>query len=256
MHVMHIVPPQWEERLGRGPYRMTFVDWIAEQPDYAELLRKSERYTTVDTQSCEKPLTRPHGWVQFRGAARHVRADQIVLPDIMGEPQETFDASVSMLGKVPWDLNVMFVPQARSWHDWTSVLAAFLKHYRALGCFDHKLTIGLSGLRQETGVKPQKGTRSGMMVHLNQIGLQMHILGLRSVREFVQEELPMALDCGVRSVDTCAAFTLGVRGVRLTKDTRRLYVLEDLSTYDRLSEGQLALIEENMDTLDSWTKGD
>jgi len=95
-----------------------------------------------------------------------------------------------------------------------------------------------------------------MMVYLAEWGLQMHILGLRSVREFVQEELPMALDCGVRSVDTCAAFTLGVRGIRLTKDTRRLYVLEDLSTYDRLSEGQLSWVEDNMNILDYWAKGE
>jgi len=95
-----------------------------------------------------------------------------------------------------------------------------------------------------------------MMEYCYHRGFKIHLLGLCSIRHFVGEELPAALAYGVRGLDTCAAFTLGVRGMELTKDSPRLFLGDiNASRYSFLGWEQLLLIEENMRILDTWVEG-
>lgn len=251
LKVAHIVPPRWEVSLGRGQYRMTYVPWVLKDLNYREILRATSKFVILDHGLFEANLEVPSPW-KIALVARMMNADEVVLPDVLGDPVETVSKALKALQYLPSEAGLMFVPQGHAYDEWQDCLLRFLeyiapKHFCG--------TIGLSSLRRPGSLRAQVGTRILMMKYLRPLGFEMHLLGLCSVRHFVEEELPIALELGVRGVDTCAAFALGARGLGLTKDSPRLF-LGDLKKYKYLTEDTLLLIKRNMDTLENWIKGD
>lgn len=252
MRVANIIPPQWESVLGRGQYRMTYVPWVLQDLLYREMLRATSEFLMLDHGLFEDDLKVPNPWLIYL-VTRMLDPDEVVLPDVLGNSVATIEAACSYLQQMSPKMKVMVVPQARTMKEWGSCLECILITASLRG-FDRP-TIGLSSLRRTEGLRAQVGTRIPMMKYLHDRGLEMHLLGLCSVRHFVEEELPIALELGVRGLDTCAAFALGVRGLELTKDSPRLF-LGDLTKYSRLTHTQLSLIRCNMQTLENWLKGE
>jgi len=227
---------------------MTFVPWLRDRHSYVERLCNSKSYLIVDTQTFER-LEEPCDGAELALWASRTFAQEVVLPDVLGDPEQTLRLSCKALEALPPTLQVMFVPQANNLFQWEWCLRTFLDTYFKEQ--SESPVIGLSSLRKGDSLRPLKGSRVVMMNELHRRCLPMHLLGLSSVRIFLKWELPTALACGVRSIDSCAAFALGARGLRLTKDSPRVF-LGDLSRYDRLDKAQLRLIQDNMDTLDQW----
>ena len=248
MYVAHIIPPQWEGMLGRGQYRMTFVPWVLQDLNYREMLRTTSKFVILDHGLFEGDLHVPSPW-KIALVARMMDADEVVLPDVLGDPIETVSKAIEALRYILSKVDLMFVPQGRTMTEWTNCLRTFLRRAEPQGFAPP--TIGLSSLRRPGSLRAQVGTRIPMMKYLHAQGFKMHLLGLCSVRHFVEEELPIALGLGVKGLDTCAAFALGARGLELTKDSPRLF-LGDLKKYESLTEDTLLLIKRNMDTLESW----
>lgn len=254
MKVAHIIPPQWERRLGRGSYRMTYVPWTLGDPEYMQDLRAEKPYIILDHGLFENDLSLPDpDTIALVGAA--LDPDEVVLPDVLGDPAETVEVAMQMLRIVPIGVKVMFVPQARTMKDWKYCLDDFFHLAWPLIHPTRKPVIGLSSLRRTEGLRAQVGSRILMMEYLHDRELEMHLLGLCSVKHFFEEELPTALQYGVRGVDTCAAFALGARGLKLTEDSPRLF-LGNTGKYDSLPPGAVDLIRENIQTLTNWVKGD
>ena len=254
MRVAHIIPPQWERRLGQGSYRMTYVPWILGDQGYLNELRAQTPYIILDHGLFETDLSLPDPTTIALVAAA-LDPNEVVLPDVLGDPKKTIEVARQVLSFVPLRIEVMFVPQARTMDDWKRCLEGFLYLARPLLNTNRKPVIGLSSLRRATGLRAQVGSRILMMKYLHTSGCKMHILGLCSVKHFFEEELPTAIQCEVRGVDTCAAFALGARGLKLTKNTPRLF-LGDIGKYRSLSPGKVDLILENIQTLNRWVKGD
>lgn len=255
MKVAHLIPPQWEGRLGRGPYRLTYVPWILQDPKpykYRRKLRSKSVFVILDHGPFENYLGLP-GLADIVEAKCCLKPFEVVLPDILGDPKETIKAAMQALDCLSLSTRLMFVPQARTMEDWKRCLDDFLWLIKPLA--RNVATIGLSSLRRASGLRAQIGTRILMMKYLHDRGFEMHLLGLCSVKHFFEEELPAALQYGVRGVDTCAAFALGARGLRLNKESPRLF-LGDIRKYDTLPPGSVDLIKENIQTLNRWVKGD
>jgi len=257
MKVAHLVPPKWEhEFLGRT-YKMTFASWLSGQPaEYATNLRMRPRstYLILDTHPFEKevPLPRP---LALWGAAWWTGANEVVLPDVLGDPGATLRLSWEALDKLDHlgaNLPLMFVPQAETMEDWKSCLSGFLSVW-AIYQWKDPLVIGLSSLRRAGSLRPRRGSRIPMMKYLAERGFAMHILGLSSISHFVHEELPAAKEHGVRGLDTCAAFALGARGLLLNSQSPRLF-LGDLQKYNSLTEDRLEVIRSNISVLDNWSR--
>lgn len=254
MKVAHIIPPRWERRLGRGSYRMTFVPWVLQNPGYARELKAEKPYIILDHGLFENDLSIPTPEAIALVAAT-LDPCELVLPDVLGDHLQTLEAALEFLKVVPLNVRVMFVPQARTLSDWKGCLDAFLHSSFPLVNINRRPTIGLSSLRRATGLRAQVGTRILMMKYIHDRGFRMHLLGLCSVKHFFEEELPAALQYGVRGVDTCAAFTLGARGLKLDRRSPRLF-LGDIGRYKFLSHDEIKLVNENIQTLNDWVKGD
>lgn len=242
MNVAHVVPPQWRKVFSLGDYRIAFVPWVLDGWRF-----ESEGFTILDHGLFESDLSIPSTPDILRAIAM-VQPDEVVLPDVLGDSQGTLEAAIEILLYLPHLTKVMFVPQAESLSEWKECLAQFLNGSGV------KPTIGLSSLRQPGSLKAQIGSRVPMMEYLHASSFQMHMLGLCSVRCFVEEELPAALKYGVRGIDTCAAFALGARNMSLTPRSPRLFL--GSRNYKGLDATQRDLIRFNIETLNKWVKGD
>lgn len=248
MKIAHIIPPKWERKLGQGSYRMTYVPWILEDPEYVKDLRALKSYIILDHGLFEEDLSLPDPTTIALVAAA-LDPNEVVLPDVLGDPEGTLEAAIRVLKVVPLNVQVMFVPQARTMDDWKKCLDDFLRLAYPLVNSNRRPVIGLCSLRRATGLRAQVGTRILMMKYLHTRRLGMHLLGLCSVKHFFEEELPTAIPFGVRGVDTCAAFALGARGLRLNKESPRLF-LGPLERYNSLPRGKVRLISENIQILE------
>lgn len=259
MRVAHIVPLQWEGKFDLGSYRMTFASWITEERAYvvAQALwtRGQDVFLMLDHDPFEKLKPPGNPWTLSATAAA-LGADEVVLPDVLGDKEATLRLSLRALQWIPHEVGVMFVPQARTMSDWMTSVTEFQYQWDYWGRPRYP-TIGLSSLRRETGLRPQAGSRVKMMQKLAYLGYQMHLLGFCSVKHFFQEELPAAREMGscVRGVDTCAAFALGARSLRMSRKSPRLF-LGDRERYNELTPKQHGYIADNIKWLTDAVNGD
>jgi len=236
MEIAHIVPPRWAKDVGYRSLMITFVPWIKYESEYVRWLhdRPGWCYLILNHSMVEKDLRVPRP-ERILAASQRVQPNLVVLPDVLGDPQETVRRSKEAYPLLD-DYRRMFVPQARDMEDW-------------LDCYEEFLTkpvvIGLSSLRRKTGLRGQKGSRIPMLDWMSEEVKAGHLLGLNSVEHFFEKELPMALKGGARSLDTCQAFALAIRDLKFNVRGPRVF-LGDLSQYDAMTKEQLNLAMENI----------
>lgn len=270
MRIAHITPPAWTVHYSPGQYRMALAHWVIDSPDYTEAMKEGKRlkkeeasihmelpYTIMDNGAFE--YSQP-SLAQLDLAAKRVDADEIVLPDVPGNPQETLKKSWDALKRYK-DYRVMFVPQGTTVIEWKKCLDAWLTKWNSddnpvTGKVKY-LTIGVASLRDSDTEEPIYGSKTETLEYAVEKAykadseMNIHILGMTKPRYFIEEILPFAAEHAVRGVDTSTAFALGARGILLTADAPKIR-LGDPAQYTQLSTNQRRLIHLNRAILEYW----
>lgn len=250
MRLARIVPPQWEGMFPSGPYRMALAHWVLKYPQYVKQIRKEAKYILLDNGAFEGKQVEI---ADLNRATEIVGADEIVLPDVQGEPKETLQRSWAALGKVQ-ATRVLFVPQGRTYEEWRSCLGAWLTRWKdSTWGKAYTLAIGVVALRKPSGTKPRVGTRAGLLSDVIATGLPFHILGVHSPSEFAERGLPEARTGGSRGVDTSLAFALGAAGGILTPSSAKI-PLGSPEKYETLPTHSRRLIHLNLRILIEWVE--
>lgn len=246
MKLAHIVPPDWVGTFPLGEYRMALAHWVLKYPAYAEQLRKGPKgrsaYILMDSGSFEGEQVSVD---QINEGADALKADEIVLPDVLGSAGESLKRSWDALGKVATK-RVMFVPQGTTTEEWYKCLhkwlSAWTKH-----AWDqaYQLSIGVTSLG---GVE---GVRIALLDAALKTNYPVHLLGLHRLDEDTRVLLERAVKAGVRGMDTSTAFALGARGVLVAPHAKKVR-LGDPTQYTKLSTRARRLITLNMVILDNW----
>jgi len=255
MQVSHIVPPGWAGIFPKGSYRMVLAHWVLGYPGYAATMKGSPRALAPDS-----PFILLDNGVfegeqvtldQLNEAARRVCADEVVLPDVQGDPKATLHRSWTALGKIATN-RLVFVPQGATHEEWAKCLQAWISRWEHSDWADvYTLTIGISSLRNPEDRKAIQGTRPQQMIEAAKTAYPVHLLGIASPRVFGEEELPVALSCGVRGVDSSTAFALGASGKLLTMKQPKEF-LRVPGSYDLLPTNSKRLIYLNRAILEHW----
>lgn len=253
MRIAHICPPNWTTLFPLGAYRMALAHWVFQYPGYAEQMREGPggetAYILMDSGSFEDEQVSVD---QINEAAEALKADEIVLPDVPGEPKETLSRSWEALGKIGTK-RVMFVPQGRTHEEWCKCLSSWLAKWQEHSWDDsYKLSIGVASLRETSGTKSVTGTKAALLQKALEQGFPIHLLGLPHLENHVTDILPLARTGGVRGMDTSTAFALGARGILVTPAAKKIR-LGDPEQYDVLSTAVRRLITLNISILESWT---
>lgn len=271
MELAVIVPPKYFDTFisKEDSYVMVVAPWLGEERTYFERIRRAISYNKVtgrprschlmlDNETFER-VREPPDKVFLTNCAVDLGVLEVVLPDILGDPEETLRLSREMLQSLvnsEWaGSSVMFVPQARTPEDWKRCLDEW-EVFWGRHCFGelYDLVIGLSSLRREKGLLPQVGSRRGLIEEVARRGYRSHLLGIASVREFYEEELPLAERHRVRGVDTTLPFALGASGSTFGPRASKKF-LGDLNQYESLSKQQVRTILFNIAVLRSWCEG-
>jgi hypothetical protein len=182
-----------------------------------------------------------------------VNADEIVLPDVLGEPKETLQLSWKALGKLAVQ-RIMFVPQGRTYEAWKGCLDAWLTKWEAGTWKDtYSLSLGISNLREAKGTKAQKGTRVQLLAYAARTELPIHLLGVSSMTEFTSKELCVAINLGIRGADTSSAFAMAAKGKLLTPTTPKVF-LGSPDKYEILPTWARRLAHLNITLLSQWVE--
>ena len=248
MQIAHIIPPPWTGFYQPGTYRMALAHWILKYPRDAEQVRNKKAYVILDNSAFEGEQVSPS---ELSEAAVAVGADEVVLPDVLGDPAQTLRRSWAALGQVGTK-RVMFVPQGRTLEEWQGCLKAWLNKWNQSEWSEtYSLSIGVSSLRKASGTKPQVGTRVRLLEEAARTGLPIHLLGVGNLKEFMLIELPKAHALGVRGVDTSTAFALGAEGILVAPFTKKVF-LGTPEKYEQLDTWSRRLIALNIRILDEW----
>ncbi len=255
MKVAHIIPPGWAGIYPKGAYRMVLAHWALEYPKYAATVKGASRALAVDSPFILLDNGAFEGRelsnAQLNEAARRVVADEVVLPDVKGDGAATLRRSWSALGKLA-TTRVVFVPQGKDVEEWSKCLRAWLRRWEGSEWSKtYTLTIGITSLRDPETKEQVKGVRAALMLEASKTAYPLHLLGIGDPYLFASEDLPMALKCAVRGVDTSTAFAQAAAGKMLTTDRQKEFLREP-SAYDLLDTSQRRLVWLNIEILDAW----
>ena len=263
MKVLQFVAPQWVGEFYRPESQMVIAPWCL-HPTYGKAYTNFWREHPVDILDNEifEKLQAPPVPLELDDICRQVRPRIVVLPDKLGDPTVTHWESKAALGIIGQRtrVQVMFVPHAHTFDQWQQSFGAWLTMwYRESwdGVY-REPWIGISSLRREKGsVWPKVGSRIQLIRFMQEFYpyLHTHLLGISTIREFVENELPVAIECGVASVDTPVAFALGARGIELTPTAKKAF-LGDIREYDTLTAEKIALIHHNQESLRKWVSSE
>ena len=261
MQVAQFVPPQWVREFYKPGLNMVIAPWCLDKL-YGESYLCFWREHTVnilDNELFEK-LQAPPVPLELEDICRQLKPLVVVLPDKLGDPTVTHWESKAALGIVGQHhrVQVMFVPHAHTLEQWKQVLADWLYMWYEEGWKGvyGETIIGISSLRRaKDSVWPKVGSRLDLIRHMSTKYpyLGAHLLGIPTVKEFLEYELPLAHKLGVHSVDTPIAFALGARNLPLTPDAHKVF-LGDIRQYDTLSADQINLVHSNQVTLSRWVE--
>lgn len=246
MKLAHIIPPDWVGTFPLSEYRMALAHWVFKYPTYAEQLRKGPKgrsaYILMDSGSFEGEQVSVD---KINEGADALKADEIVLPDVLGSSRETVKRSWNALGKVATK-RVMFVPQGTTAEEWCNCLRQWLGAWtkRAWDQAYH-LSIGVTSLGGAEGV------RIVLLDEALKTNYPVHLLGLHRLDEDARDLLEAAVKAGVRGMDTSTAFALGARGVLVAPHAKKVR-LGDPVQYTKLSTRARRLITLNIAILDDW----
>lgn len=266
MKLATIAAPQWATKFQKGEYHMVIAPWGLQVPGlaqyYAASVRPPSTIVMIDNGSWEGMPSTPQELMRLATA---IRADEIILPDVLGHAKETLEASwecLRLLYEVPLESShlypkgVMFVPQGNSKAQWLKCRDAWLEVWtKSPYPRDLYLTLGVISPRQKNDTTPYM-RRTEVLGDTVCCGFPVHMLGVPDIAEFASEELPMAHALGVRGVDTSVPFTLGVAGILLAPSAPKI-PMESWKVYARLSVKQTALIYLNIYIMLEWlSKGE
>lgn len=274
MKLAPISAPQWAQEIQRGDYHMVIAPWalkyrrLAEH--YSSGLRPMSAWVMMDSGVFEgHDLTVE----TLHSAAVLVRANEVILPDVIRQAKSTLQASYQALmklrkmnfptlagvlpvgdvytGKVGTRLgpeHVMFIPHGETMEEWWECLHAWLKMWVKLHT-DIALTIGLVSYRTGGGFRPQLITQ--VMDRARRSHFEVHLLGVPRAAEFLSVELPLAHRLGVRGVDTSLPFALAAKGKLLTRTSEKV-PMGSPEDYEKLSHAQRVLARTNIRILRTW----
>ncbi len=249
MKYARIVPPQLEHQYPSGNFRMVLAHWVRDYEDYRNFLRtRTEDFVLIDNGVFEG---RQVSLEELSKLARSVRANEVVLPDVQGNPKETLELSWAALDKLVTS-DCMFVPQGRTEEEWKACLKAWMTKWETPRRRPStRLSIGITSLRKEDMKTPSPGTRAELMKFAAGFDKPLHLLGVGNPKSFVETELEMATSLNVRSMDTSLAFALAYKSTLLTPTVAKvkLGMPED---YTGFTERQKRLARLNQMILQTW----
>lgn len=253
MELANIVPPQWGWLFPGGSYRMALAHWALQHKDYVSEMKKGQSYLLVDNGVIEGSQV---NYLDLNSAYTSLDADEVILPDVQGDPRETLKRSWNALTQV-LAKRVMFVPQGTTHEERSNCLNAWIKQWKNSPFSEsHTLALGIVCIRRALGTRSsQVGTRSDFMRSIAEKGLlyPMHLLGVIDVAEFAKNELSAAHVAGVRGIDTSLAFALAADGKLLTPTAPKVH-LKQPEEYERLSTMQRRLVFLNQRILSEWVR--
>lgn len=200
------------ERHG-GSYHMALGQHLATDPKYLtqfERFRKRGDFIIVDNGAAENDGSN----VPFRDiveAARVIRADEIVLPDVLKDKDATLKRSTNphTLSMVP-PKRRMVVPQGRDWEEWRECLETLTTLARPASIGVPKWLESLPGGRAHALDYIYNRTRIWMYYNI-------HLLGIyRKPFSEVQDAVQISPD--IRGIDTGAPIAWAQRGVPFNED--------------------------------------
>lgn len=256
MKCAHIVPPNWTGLFPQGLYRMALAQWVRDHSVYQTQIQKpvpsvrgpEAPYLLMDCGTFEdQQLPGP----ELQAAAEEINATEIILPDVLGDPEETLSRSAKALKHIH-ARRVMFVPQGRTLESWKKCLEAWIAYWEASHLSSEcSLALGISSLRQVTGTAPQVGSRRRLIEIASSYNYSVHLLGLTDPKEFVTNELSVARELRVRGMDTSTAFAQGAAGQLLTSKSPKI-LLGSPADYKVLSTQGRRLTLLNTHILNDW----
>jgi hypothetical protein len=141
--------------------------------------------------------------------AYHIKAQEVVVPDIMRDSVGTYELFRQSLNKVPGDMRVMVVPQGEDRTTWMWCAK------KMLDVFDTKSDVSVIGISKvyEEFTGGRYGLLEWLSVARGKVGINfdVHLLGydkLTSV-EVLQRDFPW-----VRSIDSAKPTVLAIHGIK------------------------------------------
>ena len=247
MKVAHIVPPIWSVNYQLGDYRFALAHWVKKYGlTYTEPMKSEKAYVILDNGAFEGETQSEQ---DILDAAQKLEADEIILPDVLGDPKATLSASYKAYKKFG-KYRTMFVPHGQSPEEWKECVDAWVSKIKEAPA-ESKAgyhTIGISPLRYlEGGYQYTKE----MINHVVKLDMPIHLLGCADMSYFTLQLLPFLNEWGIRGMDTSYAFALGARGILLTPDAPKID-LGDPETYNILNTNQRRLVALNIAILNNW----
>ena len=247
MKVAHIVQPIWSSNYNLGDYRFALAHWVKQYKDtYTAPMKSEKAYMILDNGAFEGQTQSED---DILSAAQKLGADEIVLPDVPGDPKATLSASYKAFKKFS-GYRTMFVPHGQTPEEWFECVDAWVSKIREAK-EESKVgyhTIGISPLRYlEGGYKYTKE----MINHVRKLDMPIHLLGCADMWYFTSELLPHLAKWNIRGMDTSYAFALGAKGILLTPSSPKVN-LGDTEQYDILTTNQRRLVALNIAILNNW----
>jgi len=254
MRYAPIAAPQWARHYQRGDYHMVIAPWVLDAAGigqyYAMAARASDVWVLMDNGAWEGHNLSLDEIIR---AGTLIRADEVVLPDVLHDGKATLKASLKgfhALREEPWPglKMVMFVPQGRTADVWRRCRDAWVNMWEVEN-YDSQiaLSIGINSPRGEGFDRK----RSDLIIETVALGYDVHLLGIPDLQQFVHIELPLAKSYGVRGVDSSLPFALGSQGRLLAPNSEKI-PLGKPDQYEKISARNRRLIHLNIAIMRQW----
>lgn len=210
-------------------------------PDYNRHYQRVEGYKILDNGIAENVKTRMPDLVRL---AHRIRADEIVVPDVMGDCNKTIDLAYRFEPHAAKGMNYMGVMQGKTMAEAAKCLTAFqLLPY-----------INVIGVPRCLAAYIHRGIRATIAQSMKETGIRHPIHMLGSTREPREVVTFSSLD-NVRSMDTCMPISLAYRKQNIRhgeyKERQKGYFalpIPDLSVRQ--------LMEDNIRTFLDWANAE
>jgi len=250
-----ITAPKFTHQIAKGKYHMVLAQWVftraAYSRYYAESFRQEECIVILDNGAFERRSVSPK---TLTDACRMVRADVVVLPDVLYDGIETcrksWDALASLNGVAG---AVMFNPQGNTLDEYLSTLDQWMDTWVKYD-MDKKFELWIGWCQNRTKGAFWRGEAWEEMKPL--VGdRKMHLLGVAQPEVFFYKMLPMALEIpNVVGVDTSLPFQLGYSGRLLGPHSPKI-PLKLRHQYKSITPQATNLIHVNVQLMKAWCWG-
>ena len=244
MRIALIPPIQNLEYVKRGHMAMALTHFVLSNPEYAKFYRKLNMFKILDNSAYEDQLCDIEKVLE---AAEMIKADEVILPDIILDGQKTIESTEDALSiirkkRLVRQYRWMAVPQGKTREEWWKCFKHLNRHasintigLSKLSCpvaFNN--TITNARLEITAGIE-KEGIASGKKAY--------HLLG--GSYQLLTEV--MCQPAWIRSIDTSAPFEFSKRERRL--DRVKVEPKEKANLLVPLKESDKELVEYNLNLL-------